>query len=161
MKANSSTIGGAVWKMGSKTIVDVSQIEETIKNIPADSFTVLDFIEAFRKVYPEDWGRLVERFGLFGSKRRYTVATYFSNRVDVYSQKPHSILLPFIRYKEGKFKDYRRTTEDEREACKNTMKRTATNSPIILTRRFLKPALPQPNFTIFHHSYANYLEFTF
>jgi hypothetical protein len=101
--------------MGSKTIVDESQIEETIKNIPKDSFTVLDFIEAFRKVYPEDWGRLVGRLGLFGSKRRYTVATYFSNRPDVCSQKTHSILLPFIRYKEGKFKDYRRTTEDEKE----------------------------------------------
>lgn len=82
--------------MGSKTIVDVSQIEETIKNIPTDLFTVLDFIEAFRKVYSEDWGRLVERFGLFGSKRRYTVATYFSNRLDVYSQKTHSIPFPLI-----------------------------------------------------------------
>ena len=99
--------------MGSKTIVDVSQIEKTIKNIPKDSLTVLDFIEAFRKVYPEDWGRLVERSGLFGSKKRYTVATYFSNRPDICSQKTHSILLPLIRYKEGKFKDYRRTTEDE------------------------------------------------
>jgi hypothetical protein len=78
--------------MGSKTIVDVSQIEETIKNIPKDSFTVLDFIEAFRKVYPEDWGRLVERSGLFGTKRRYTVATYLSNRPDVYLQKTTQFL---------------------------------------------------------------------
>ena len=101
--------------MGSKTIVDESQIEETIKNIPIDSFTVLDFIEAFRKVYPEDWGRLVERSGLFGTKRRYTVATYLSNRPDVCPQKTHSLLLPFTRYKEGKFKDYRRTTEDEKK----------------------------------------------
>ena len=68
MKANSSTIGGAAWKMGSKTIVDVSQVEETIKNIPIDSFTVLDFIEAFRKVYPEDWGRLVESLGFSEAK---------------------------------------------------------------------------------------------
>jgi hypothetical protein len=105
-------------------------------------------------------GKTRGKFGLFGGKRRYTVATYFSNRLDVYSQKTHSIPFPLIRYKEGKFKDYRRTTEDEKEACKNTIKRTATNSPIIPTRRFLKPALPQPNFTIFHHSYANYLEFT-
>jgi len=51
---------------------------------------------------------LVERFGLFGSKRRYTVATYFSNRL-VYSQKPYSILAPFTRYKEGKFRDCKRT----------------------------------------------------
>jgi len=60
-------------------------------------------------------GRLGERFGLFGSKRRYTVATYFSNKLDVYSQKPCSILVPFTRYKKGKLKDYRKTTEEERK----------------------------------------------
>jgi len=101
--------------MGSKTIVEEGKIEETIKSVPKESFTVLDFIEAFRSIYPEDWERLAERFGLFGRKRRYTVATYFSNRLDVYSQKPHSTLVPFTRYKEGKFKDYRKTTEDERK----------------------------------------------
>jgi len=101
--------------MGSKTIVEEKKIEETIKNIPEDWFTVLDFTEVFRRNYPEEWKRLVERFGLFGSKRRYTVTTYFSNRLDVYSQKPYSILAPFTRYKEGKFKDYRRTTEEERK----------------------------------------------
>lgn len=104
-----------VVEMGSKTIVEEKKIEETLKNIPKDSFTVLDFTELFRRIYPEQWKRLVERFGLFGSKRRYTVATYFSNRLDVYSRKPHSILAPFTRYKERKFKDYRRTTEEERK----------------------------------------------
>jgi len=101
--------------MGSKTIVEEEKIEETIEGIPKDLFTVLDFIETFRRLYPGDWERLVERFGLFGSKRRYTVTTYFSNRLDVYSQKPHSILVPFMRYREGKFRDYRRATEDERK----------------------------------------------
>jgi len=43
------------------------------------------------------------------------VATYFSNRLDVYSQKIRSILVPFTRYKKGKFKDYRKTTEEERK----------------------------------------------
>jgi len=84
-----------VVKMGSKAIVKEEKIEEIIKKIPKDSFTVLDFIGAFKVIYPEDWKRLVERFGLFGNKRRYTVTTYPSNRVDAYSQKPYSILVPF------------------------------------------------------------------
>jgi hypothetical protein len=101
--------------MGSKTIFDEKRIEETIKRIPKDSFTVLDFIEAFSSIYHIDWESLVKRFGLFGSKRRYTVATYFSNRLDLYSQKQNSILIPFTRYREGKFKGYRKTTEDEKK----------------------------------------------
>ena len=101
--------------MGSKTIVEEEKIEEAIKNFPKDAFTVLDFIDVFREMYPEDWKRLVERFGLFGSKRRYTVTTYLSNRLDAYSHKPHSILIPLTRYKEAKFKDYRRTTKEEKK----------------------------------------------
>lgn len=42
-----------VVKMGSKTIVEEKKIEETIKNIPEDWFTVLDFTEVFRLVYPK------------------------------------------------------------------------------------------------------------
>jgi hypothetical protein len=99
----------------SKSIIEEQKIEQTIKNLREDTFTVLDFIEAFKNQYPKEWKQLVERFGLFGSKRRYTVTTYFSNRLDVYSQKPHSILVPFTRYKEGKFKDYRKATEEERK----------------------------------------------
>jgi len=94
-----------------KTIVEEKKIEETIKNMTKDSFTVLDFMEVFRRLYLKEWESVVERFGLFGDKRRYTVATYLSNRLDVYSQKPYSILIPFTRYKVGKFKDYRKTTE--------------------------------------------------
>jgi len=101
--------------MRSRTIVEEEKIEKTIRRILKDSFTVLDFMEMFKGMYPEDWKRLVERFGLFGSKRRYTVATYLSNRLDVYSHKPHSMLVPFTRYKEGRFKDYRKTTEDEKK----------------------------------------------
>lgn len=101
--------------MGTKTIVEEQKVEETIKNMPKESFTVLDFIEVFRRMYPKEWEKLLERFGLFGSKKRYTVTTYLSNRLDVYSQKPYSILVPFTRYKEGKFKDYRKTTEEERK----------------------------------------------
>jgi hypothetical protein len=100
--------------MGSKTVVEEKKIVETIKNMPSDSFTVIDFIAVFREIYPRDWETLVEKFGLFGSKRRYTVSTYLSNRLDTYSHKPHSILMPFARYKEAKLKDYRKTTEDEK-----------------------------------------------
>lgn len=106
---------GVEVKMGSKTIVEEEEIEEAIKNVPKDSFTVLDFIDVFKDMHPEDWKNLVERFGLFGSKRRYTVTTYLSNRLDVYSHKPYSTLTPFTRCKEAKFKDYRRTTKEEKK----------------------------------------------
>jgi len=99
--------------MGSKPIVEEEKIEETLRKIPDEVFTVLDFMKAFMSMYPDDWERLKERFWVFGSKRRYTVATYLSNRLDVYSQKPHSILVPFARYKQAKFKDYRKTTDEE------------------------------------------------
>jgi hypothetical protein len=97
----------------SKVIVEEEKIEETVRKINKDSFTVLDFVEVFKRLHPEIWKQLVKRFGLFGNKRRYTVTTYFSNRLDIYSQKPHSILAPFTRYNQGKFKDYRKTTEEE------------------------------------------------
>jgi hypothetical protein len=98
-----------------KLLLEEEKLENTIKRTPQNSFTVLDFIEAVKKAYPEDWKRLVERFGVFGQEQRYTVATYLSNRLDVYSQKPDSLLHPFTRYSEGKFKDYRRPTEEERK----------------------------------------------
>jgi len=98
-----------------KTLLKEEKIEETIKRIPQSSFTVLDFIQVFKALYLEDWKRLVERFGQLGEKRRYTVTTYLSNRLDIYSQKPHSLLQPLTRYSEGKFKDYRKTTKEERK----------------------------------------------
>jgi len=99
----------------SKIIIEEEKIVETIRNVHGDSFTVLDFMETLPKIYPEEWKKLVERFGLLGVKRRYTVATYFSNRLDVYSQKPCSILVPFTRYKKGSFKDYRKITDEEKK----------------------------------------------
>lgn len=101
--------------MRSRLVVEEKQIEEAIRRIPSDSFTVLDFVQVFKRIYPEEWEKLAERFGLFGNKRRYTVSTYFSNRLDVYSQKPCSILIPFTRYMQGKFMDYRRTSEEEKK----------------------------------------------
>jgi hypothetical protein len=88
---------------------------ETIKRISQNSFTVLDFIKTFEVVYTEDWIRLKGRFGQFGEKRRYTVNTYLSNRLDLYSQKSYSLLRPFVRYSQGKFKDRRRATKEEQK----------------------------------------------
>jgi hypothetical protein len=101
--------------MVQKTLLEEEKIEQTIRAVTGDSFTVLDFMAAFKRKYPLNWDELVERFGQFGSKRRYTVTTYLSNRLDVYSQKPNSFLEPFTRYKQAKFKDYRRTTLEERK----------------------------------------------
>jgi len=60
-----------VVKMRSKTIVEEKKIEETVKNIPEDSFTVLDFTEVFRRTYPEEWKRLVERLARAMSDKTY------------------------------------------------------------------------------------------
>jgi len=49
-----------VVEMESKTIVEEKNIEETTKNIPRDSFTVLDFMEVFRSMFPEDWEDLAK-----------------------------------------------------------------------------------------------------
>lgn len=86
-----------------------------MRHVSKDSFTVLDFMEISKILYPEDWKMLIERFGLFGSKRRYTITTYLSNRLDIYSHERNSLLLPFTRYKEAKFKDYRKITDEEKE----------------------------------------------
>jgi hypothetical protein len=97
-----------------KPLIDESKIEETIRKISATSFTVLDFMEVFEVLHPAEWRMLMERYGLYGDKRRYTATTYLSNRLDTYSQKPHSLLIRFVRYKEGGFRDYSRTTDGER-----------------------------------------------
>lgn len=66
-----------------KTLLKKQKIVETIRHIPDSSFTVLHFMDAFRALYPQDWERLVERYGLYGEKRRYTATTYLSNRLDL------------------------------------------------------------------------------
>jgi hypothetical protein len=96
-----------------KNLLEEEKIGETIRKIRQNSFTVLDFSEVFKMLYPKDWKELVERFGLFGEKRKYTVTTYLSNRLDIYSQKSKSLLYPFTRYSKGKFKDYRKPTPQE------------------------------------------------
>ena len=98
-----------------KTLLEEAKIKETIKRIRRSSFTVLDFVKEFKALYQNDWKQLINRFGQFGERRRYTVTTYLSNRLDLYSRKDHSILVPLTRYSEGRFKDYRRTTKEERK----------------------------------------------
>ena len=98
-----------------KTLIEEEKIEEIVKRIQQNSFTVLDFIEVFKLLHSKDWKVLVKRFGQFGEKQRYTVTTYFSNRLDIYSQKPQSLLHPFTRYSKGKFQDYRKQTENEKK----------------------------------------------
>ncbi len=95
-------------------LLEEDKIRETIRRIPHKSFTVLDFVEVFSTLYPEDWKRLLERYGQFGEKRPYTVKTYLSNRLDEYSHRPGSSLRHLVHWSEAKSKDRRRTTKAER-----------------------------------------------
>ncbi|MDH5795036.1 MAG: hypothetical protein OEZ24_02900 [Candidatus Bathyarchaeota archaeon] len=95
--------------------MEVEKIEKTIRKVQQDSFTVLEFISVFKELHPEDWKRLAKLPKSLGEKRRYTVTRYLSNRLDLYSSKADSLLMPFTRYSEGKFKDYRKTTEKKRK----------------------------------------------
>jgi|GEM_PF-2910467 len=99
--------------MDKKTLLAEEKIADTVQMIPGNAFTILDFVGVFKKLHLEDWRRLVQRFGQFGEKRRYTMATYLSNRLDLYSPKPHSLLKPLVHYREGRFADRRRTTPQE------------------------------------------------
>ncbi len=96
-----------------QTLLEEDKIVATIRQISSRSFTVLDFIEVFKIQWPADWRRLVARFGQLGEKRRYTVTTYLSNRLNVYSQKPGSLLRPLIHYSQAEFKGRRRTSQQE------------------------------------------------
>jgi len=60
-----------------KVLLEEEKIEDTVKKIGKSAFTVLDFVRVFRKTYYADWTRLVERFGKYGEKRRYTVTPTF------------------------------------------------------------------------------------
>jgi hypothetical protein len=96
------------------TIIDEEKIKKTIEAIPSASFTVLETMKTFAKEYPAEWKKLVKRYGIYGSKRRYTVATYLANRLYTYSHKPSSILRPFRRFEKGGKGDYRKSSKRER-----------------------------------------------
>jgi hypothetical protein len=99
-----------------KPILEEIKIMEAIEKLPKSSFTILDFMKTFKELFPDQWHKLVERFGLFGEKKRYTVATYLANRLYLYSHKSESCLKPFRKYNKGEREDYRRATKQERES---------------------------------------------
>lgn len=97
-------------------IIAEEKLIKTIKQLPEASFTILEFMETFKNLFPGEWEKLVDRYGLFGEKRRYTVATYLSNRLYSYSHKDASLLKPFQKYKKKGKGDYRRATTEERRS---------------------------------------------
>ena len=99
-----------------RPFLEERKIMETIAGLPKSSFTILDFIETFKQLFPDQWQRLVERYGLFGQRKRYTVATYLANRLYLHSHKSESCLEPFQKYRKGGMGDYRRATRKEKES---------------------------------------------
>jgi len=97
------------------SILEEEKITKTSEVIPSVSFTILEFMKAFAEEFPAEWNRLVKRYGLYGSKRRYTAATYLANRLYTYSHKSGSVLCPFRRFKKGGKGDYRKSSKRERE----------------------------------------------
>ena len=75
-----------------KPPVSTEQIETVIRGMP-EGFTILDFVDVFKKQFPDPWRKLVKRYGLYGSGTRYSVLTYFSNRLSVYSRRKRPGLL--------------------------------------------------------------------
>jgi hypothetical protein len=90
-------------------------IESTIRSMRKRRFTVLEFADALKRRHPPVWRELVDRFGEFGEKRRYTVSTYLSNRLEEYSRLRGGLLARHARYSENRARGYRRPTESEKE----------------------------------------------
>jgi len=98
-----------------KAVLEERKLAETVERLHTNSFTVLDFMRTFKGLFLDEWQALVKRFGLFGEKRRYTVATYLANRLYTYSHKSESCLAPFRNYGSRGRGDYRRATKEERK----------------------------------------------
>ena len=99
-----------------KALLEERKLVQTLRISHENSFTILDFTVTFKGLFPDEWEALVERFGLFGEKTRYTVATYLANRLYTYGHKPESCLVPFEKYRGGGGGHYRRATKEERKA---------------------------------------------
>jgi hypothetical protein len=69
-----------------KPRVSTEQLEAVIREMP-DAFTVLDFTDAFVERFPKAWGKLVERYGHYGSGTRYSARTYLGNRLSTCSRR--------------------------------------------------------------------------
>ncbi len=82
-----------------------------------NAFTVLEYVEVFRDLYPQVWRHLEERYGLYGSGTRYSALTYLSNRLSSYSRrKEPNLLEPTpVGWKPEESRYLRRTTAEERQ----------------------------------------------
>ncbi len=69
------------------------EVLERVVRVMSEAFTILDFAAAFQRLHPEDWERLVHRYGLYGSGTRYSALTYLSNRLSSYSRRQEPNLL--------------------------------------------------------------------
>jgi hypothetical protein len=90
------------------------EIESTVRAIRKREFTVLDFGDRLRTRNPGIWQALTARFGEFGEKRRYTVTTYLSNRLEEYSRRADGLLERHPHYSEDREAGYRRPDAEER-----------------------------------------------
>jgi hypothetical protein len=99
----------------SKPPVSTEQIEAVIHQMP-ESFTILDFVDAFQEQFPSLWEQLVQRYGLYGSGTRYSALTYLSNRLSAYSRrKTRGLLEPTpVGWKPEESGFLRRTRREER-----------------------------------------------
>jgi hypothetical protein len=99
-----------------KPLISTEQIETVIRGMP-EGFTTLDFVGVFKKQFPVLWRQLAKRYGLHGSGTRYSVLTYLSNRLSVYSRRKSPGLLEPTptgwNPQAGRF--LRRTTSTERK----------------------------------------------
>lgn len=73
--------------MVSKVLVNENKIAETILRLATSVFTPHDFIDVFKRFFPEDWRALVERFGVFGWWSQIYGFDLFFEHADVYSHK--------------------------------------------------------------------------
>jgi hypothetical protein len=96
-------------------LLEKGTIESTIKSMRRRQFTVLDFGDALKRKHPDTWVALVRRFGEFGEKRRYTVSTYLSNRLEEYSRGRAGLLERHPHYTEDRDRGYRRPTDEEKK----------------------------------------------
>jgi uncharacterized protein YifE (UPF0438 family) len=96
-------------------LLDRETLEAVIRRLRRREFTVLDFADALRRQMPETWSALVARFGEFGEKRRYTLSTYLSNRLEEYSRREDSLLERHPHYMEDRAAGYRRPTPAEKK----------------------------------------------
>ena len=102
----------------SRTKISDEELEKVIQKM-APSFTILDYVDVMRKMFPKLWENLVKRYGLYGngSGTRYSAMTYLSNRLSSYSKRKRPNLLEPMPVgwspKESRY--LRKTKPDERK----------------------------------------------